>query len=209
MKIFFSECRFKPVLWPGARSACRSSFFILLSCSFLISSCKKEDNPVTLPPITSHGANTFGAIVNGETISISGSANFSGGLYADPQEDSCQNCWLPPDSSDLYIRIKKEGKNAIYLFLTDPRVCSEWQLNKPTPGFWELDSRKVKAYVEIEGFRTGLTTDGWIRSDFYSRNDGIFSAQFDFHCINPKTCQEFRLSSGRVDVNLKSIPHFP
>jgi|GEM_PF-4910251 hypothetical protein len=186
----------------------RPLFYLTLGI-VLFASCKKEEEAISLPPITSNGANTFGAIVNGEIISLKGKENFSGGLYADPQEDSCGNCWLPPDSSDIYLRIKKDGRNAIFIYLTDPRHTPEWRLNRPSRGFWEIGYHELKAYVEYEGFRTGITTDGFIRSDFSTRGDFILSAQFEFKCINPKTCQEFSIKDGRIDVNLNSISHFP
>jgi hypothetical protein len=177
--------------------------------SLLSSSCKKEEATISLPPITRNGANTFGAVMNGKIYSIKGASNFSGGLYADLQEDSCDNCFLPPDSADLYIRINGEGNDCFKIFLTDPRSTKEWRLNQPTRDFWDLGKNKIKAYIQHQDFRTGLTTDGHIRSDFYSRDDGIFSAEFSFHCINPKTCQETSLTDGRIDVNLNSISYLP
>jgi hypothetical protein len=182
--------------------------FILALFLGLFTACKKEKaEPDVLPPISRNGANAFGAVVNGKIITARGNANFSGGIYADEAEDSCMNCWLPPDSSDLFLRIKHKDFPTTFIYLTDPRHTAEWQLNKSTLAFWEFG--KVKAYMEIGDRRSGLTTEGFIRSDFYTRDDGIFSAEFSFHCINPKTCQEYSVTDGRIDVNLNTISYFP
>jgi len=183
--------------------------FLGFSILLLSASCKKEEEIITLPPVTNHGANTFGAVINGKTVRIDGSSNFVGGLYADPQEDSCGNCWLPPDSSDLCLRVRMDGRIPFTIFLIDPRHIAEWRLNRPSRGFHEVGYHDLKSYIEYSGFRSGITTDGFIRSDFSTRDDGIFSAQFEFHCVNPKTCQEFSIKDGRIDVNLNSISHFP
>ncbi len=191
----------------NTHSAFFQAFILALFLGFF-TSCKKEKaEPEMLPPITRNGANAFGAVVNGKIISARGTANFSGGIYADEAEDSCMNCWLPPDSSDLFLRIKHKDFPTTFIYLTDPRHTPEWQLNKSTQAFWEFG--KVKAYMEIGGRRSGLTTEGYIRSDFYTRDDGIFSAEFSFHCINPKTCQEYSVTDGRIDVNLNTISYFP
>lgn len=172
----------------------------------LLASCKKEVPPEVLPPVSSNGSNTFGAVVNGKLITVRGTANFSGGLYADPDE-SCLNCWHPPDSSDLFLRIRHPKFPITYIFLSDPRQKAEWRLNQPSEAFWE--TRKPRSYIEIDGRRSGITTDGIIKSDFLRRSDWIFSAEFSFHCINPKTCQEFSVKDGRIDVNLRSIEYYP
>lgn len=181
-----------------------SVFWLMLS----LASCRKDNAlPDVLPPISDNGSNTFGAVVNGELIAVRGEENFSGGLYADPAEDSCFGCWNPPDSSDLFIRIKHPKFPITYIYLSDPRHTSEWSLNQPSQPFWETN--KPKPYIEIKGRRSGITTEGVIRSDFHQRTDWIFSAEFNFHCVNPKTCEEFSVKDGRIDVNLRSIEHTP
>jgi hypothetical protein len=181
---------------------------ILIAGLILLSSCKKEESNPVLPPFTNTGANTFGAVVNGEIFTVEGAGNFSGGLYADPVADSCFTCWHPPDSSDLFLRIRQKNGSMFYIFLTDPRHTTEWRLNKPTLAFWDLDNN-TKAYVEIKTIRSSINTDGYIRSDFHSRDDGIFSAEFNYRCINTKTCQEFSVTDGRIDVNLNKISYYP
>ena len=100
--------------------------FILALLIGFFTSCKKEKaEPEMLPPITRNGANAFGAVVNGKIITVRGTANFSGGIYADEAEDSCMNCWLPPDSSDLFLRIKHKDYPTTFIYLTDPRHTPE------------------------------------------------------------------------------------
>lgn len=178
--------------------------FLLLG----ILSCKKQkETPETLPPVSSTGANTFGAVVNGKIITARGSESFSGGILPDMAYDSCYTCYLPPDSNDLFLRIEHKDLPISYIFLTDPRHTSEWRLNQSTKSQWETKS--PKSYIEIDYARTGITTDGYLRSDFRDRKDWIFSAEFSYQCTNPKTCQEYKVENGRIDVNLRSIPDFP
>lgn len=194
------------------RSICRQLYAppVFLAFGFLLmASCKKDEPEITLPPVTKHGANTFGAVINGKIVRVEGSSNFYGGLFADPQEDSCNNCWLPPDSSDLYLKVKMGDRVPFTIFFIDPRHISEWRLNRPSRGFSEIGYHDLKSYIEYQGFRTGITTDGFIRSETGTMKDFIFSAEFNFHCINPKTCQEISVENGRIDVNLNSISFFP
>lgn len=174
---------------------------------FLCFSCKKEaPTPETLPPLTRNGANTFGAVVNGKVITAKGASSFKGGMYADAAADSCL-CWLPPDSSDLFLRIFHKDMLPTTIVFNDPRHIPEWKLNRSTNGFWEFG--KIQTYIQIGDNRTSISTDGWIKSDFHKREDGIFSAEFSYQCIHPKTCQVYTVENGRIDVNLNAIAFYP
>jgi hypothetical protein len=195
---------------PGSGRFIRHLLFSAFACSsfFLLSSCKKDTElAATLPEVTDHGANTFGMVINGKVVSARGSENISGGIYADMNPDSCGLCYLPPDSSDLFLRIKHKDFPTTYLFFPDPRHIREWRLNQASVAFWEFG--KPRAYMECNGVRSSLNTDGFMRSNFAGRNDWIFSAEFSFECTNPKTCETFSVRNGRMDVNLRSISYFP
>jgi hypothetical protein len=58
----------------------KSLHLVCILSLFLFSQCEKENPEPTLPPETTVGANTFGAIVNGEIWSIDlNDSDFSGG----------------------------------------------------------------------------------------------------------------------------------
>lgn len=181
------------------------NYALFLACFLLISSCRKEkETPEQLPPVTSHGANTFGMIVNGKISTARGADKFSGGMFAQFKTDSSGNIWYPPDSSDIYLRILNSNFPISYLFVTDPRVTTEWRLNKSTQTYMS-NLVGARPYMEVNHRRSSLTTDGYFRSEFRHRNDWVFSGEFSFHCVNPKTCQEFKVTDGRIDVNLRDV----
>ena len=180
------------------------SFPVLIGI-LIITSCRKEEAipAEQLPPVSSTGANTFGMVVNGKIVTARGAEQFTGGLFGQFERDSSGNIWYPPDSSDLFLRIRHKDFPPTSLFVTNPRHISEWELNESTMAYFE--NMAAKAYVEVDDKRSGITTEGIIRSGFRCRSDWVFSAEFSFHCINPKTCQEFSVKDGRIDVNLRDI----
>ena len=181
----------------------RISIILILSIvvGALFCTCSKDKlSPLEqLPPITSRGANTFGCLINGEPVVFTNPKQITGGfLY---NSDSVFGLF-PMDSNDIWLFFEN-GKNSVNLFVKKPYYRSEWSLDKRTQPFpYENDP---KDYLMINGFISSQFTSGWIKCNDFKNSYPIFSATFEFECINSKSCDKMKVTNGRLDVNLHDI----
>jgi len=176
------------------------NLILWLAISALFTTCSKDNlSPLEqLPPITSHGANTFGCLLNGEPVVFTNPKQISFGLIADYDKLG----ELPYDSSDMWL-IFSDGKHTVNLLLTNPLVKNSWELNHET--YVYPTSVKPKDYLMVDGFLSSNNTSGFFKSEPFKQTIPYFSGTFQFKCVNTKTCKVMEVTHGRLDINIRDL----
>jgi hypothetical protein len=174
------------------------TLFFLFGFVFILASCKKDNPGPQLPPATTTGANTFGCLINGEPVVFNSVGQISNGL----QRDNDTLSWLLKDSMDIWLHFEN-AQHSVDLFLNNPYSIQTWSLDKFT--YVYPVTTKPKDYIRVDGFISSDQTTGEFRAQNLTQSYPIFSGTFEYHCVNPKTCDSLKVTNGRLDVNLKDF----
>jgi len=176
------------------------NLILWLAMAAMFCTCSKDKlSPLEqLPPITSHGANTFGCLLNGEPVVFTNPKQISYGLIGD--YDSTGQ--LPLDSFDMWL-VFENGSHTVNLFLNNPLKKSEWRLDQNTQLY--PSELKPKNYIMVDGMTSSSSTKGLFVSKNLKSTLPVFSGTFEFECANPKSCQSLKVTDGRLDVNLNEL----
>ncbi|MFT6969696.1 MAG: hypothetical protein ACJAXX_000257 [Roseivirga sp.] len=177
----------------------KSLHLVCILSLFLFSQCDKENPEPTLPPETTVGANTFGAIVNGEIWSFDlNDSDFSGGAS------------LPLDnlltvSGGFDSKERDEGFSIV--LYNDVIVGEKYNLNEISQSgdisYSNLDIR----CIYIKSINENTIFNGSLEITHLNKERKIISGRFEFEIFidgEPRegnaSCGVITVESGRFDL---------
>jgi len=179
------------------------STLLIISTSFLQSSCEKNKIDDRLPPLTFEGKNTFGCKINGVPWVPRGITNLGGisyptsGGYFETAFFPGIHILIKTNSSDGYIELFCRNYSGIgYL------SSGKYFLNKNT-GDIHFGTGQIHSYgyyyTNSKAYFTDSLHNGLIEILKSDSNNKIISGRFEFEGYNPIDGKTYKITDGRFD----------
>jgi len=171
------------------KNAIAQNVFLFVVFTVFLFSCKKEPEPLTLPPATQTGENTFGCKVNGEVFVPNGNNLYPG--ISEPiintEEDVFGfQCYNVKDYDCLtHVRVLVEN-----CFGVGTYPCTYY----PTTYF-------VGCMAGYDaGFRLDTNYDNIVQITRFDSENRIVAGTFEYNLIDIEANEKISVTEGRFDV---------
>jgi len=184
----------------------RCGVYALLLSLASCKSCKKEVNPDPLPPETQTGANTFGALIDGEPWIPNGGGGFSqippisGGFYLDNKTIFLMTAMKDGRRLEIYVK----NANSVGAYLLNSSTYTIPDPIGSSPESYGLYRVRNQTGIYSDYMTTSQYT-GKVNFTVLDSTNKLLAGTFEFDAVDKKTGQVIKITNGRFDIDQKTL----